>query len=265
MNQIQKELAGKSGGSPVFIFGNGPSLQLFDLSKTKNSVTIASNAFIKNSAAISACELNFIVASDAAVYFGPSTLAKLFLNDLSERLSSNNHLFFVYPLNFHQILHFNIPASLHSQLIPVPRYNNKSLTALRDHFELTDIGNTLNTILLPLSLLFSKTIILVGFDGIGSPAVKGSVTANYQWSYSDAFSYGTYSKSTRLFEPGFTNEHKKMIDNGTYTDIYFGNDFENNLAHLEDQGYQIFSVNRSTVPSIEKRFNPILAENYLAH
>lgn len=234
----------------VYLLGTGPSISNYDFETFNDGIVIACNSIIKNRDEVNKINNLIVVATDAVLYFGVTKITELFFYDLNKTLSKGKFVYFCYPANFHTVVLRYIENKHLDKLIPIPRKNDRSILILKKKFELCDIGNTLNTIMLPIGCSLSKNIYLCGFDGQNS---SNDNSDKIVWEHSHKFNYDGYLEDVSIYDKPFIDFHKSKTKLNKYTDTYHGEELDEQLKEAEKIGYYFCMMHPSNTPVLNKR------------
>jgi len=136
-----------------FLLGTGPSLNnAQDLIKTEG-IIVACNTIVKDVELCVNLKINIIVAGDALYHFGENRFAAAFRRDLKKLLDKLPSLIFIYPSNFHPFVRREF-SEYRNRLVPIPiSKKNTDFNSLIELFELPNLGNVLNLLLLPVGVM----------------------------------------------------------------------------------------------------------------
>ncbi|HUR12385.1 MAG TPA: hypothetical protein VM012_13500 [Flavitalea sp.] len=230
--------------------GTGPSLAKARKLIGIDLYRIACNTIVKDHVLWTQLKPHFLVAGDGIYHFGHNQYAVSFRKDLKECLRLHPTLF-LYPELFHPFVKREFGKEFSHLLVPVPTGTSEKINnQLFRHFELPQLGNILNLLLLPLATSLVKTIYLLGFDG-RSPDDK------LFWSNSNDHSYGEHIPDIREKHPRFFEFYIDKKDPFKYVKTHHGDALENNLQELENDGYTFIHLSPSYTPSFQKRFRTI--------
>lgn len=235
----------------ILVLGTGPSISSIDFAKYNDFLSIVCNTFVINKDAFKQLKPDFLVATDAAVYLGNSLTSKLFYFELNLRLKEIDFLF-VYPASLHLVVMKNVDKEFHKNLIPISNSLNESFLTIVNEFKISSLGNTFNSIMMPLACYISKEIYLAGFDGV---AKKNTFKENSAiWKHNQNFSFGNLLSDLNKTEVSFQNFHKYLNDNDLYEKEYFGEKLEKQIVEIEQFGYRVINLTDSNHFSLKKRY-----------
>jgi hypothetical protein len=230
----------------VYLFGTGTSLEKAMNIDFRDGCRVVCNTIVKDKDLWHHLEPHIIVAGDAIYHFGPDDYAKAFRHDLRERLSESETCF-VYPELFDSLVAREF-ADFDDRLIPVPFGTHKGICCnLIERFELPDLGNILNVLLLPLGCTLSANIYLWGFDG-RAPDDK------FFWSNSDKHFYQEHFQALIDAHPAFFEHHVPKDDPSQYVRSVFGDYLNQQLSIAEQNGMKFEMMHSSWTPTLNKRF-----------
>jgi glycosyltransferase involved in cell wall biosynthesis len=237
----------------AYIFGTGPSIVKASFNDFQDGFKIVCNSFAKNKEAWAALQPDVIVATDAVFYFGSNIMSLTFLHDVGERLAESDS-FFLYPQDFHPVVSKLIPKQYEKRLIAIPRRKTRDMLVMKRQFELSDIGNTLNTMMLPIACTFSKNVFLWGFDGQNPENVKNE--NGLIWSHANDFSYDDFMDLIKLTDKAFIDFHIEKSVSNDYVKEYHGDELDQQLSKAEAEGYSFVMMHDTFTQSLKTRFVP---------
>jgi hypothetical protein len=234
----------------VYVFGTGPSLSKLDnFRQFQDGYKIVCNSFVKNKNAWNQLNPDFICAADGCHHFSDGLVARLFLQDLKQRLQETQ-TYFIYPLLFHKVVTRVMDKSLHHRLIAVPYILTSDLLIFKNSFGLVGRGgNSLNDMMLPLAISLSKNVYLWGYDG-ASPK-PASFQNNTIWANAEKYSYKNYEEELAMSNKGYLVYHKKISDGSYFDDLQKRLDIQ--LSEAEMKGHKFYMLHDCYYESLQKR------------
>jgi len=215
--------------SKAYILGTGPSLEKADTIDWSDGIRIVSNTIVKDASLWRHIQPHFIVAGDAIYHFGISDFAISFRKDLQKRLSETTDTLFVFPEIHYKFLLKEF-SDFHDRLIPIPMGSVKTVfNVIETKFELPEMGNVLNLLLLPLACYFSNNVFLWGFDG-------RSPDAKLFWANSDKQFYTDLVPQLKTLHPAFFEFLVPANNPAQYVNNVHGDVLEMMLKEAEDNG-----------------------------
>jgi hypothetical protein len=230
----------------VYILGTGPSLDKAIDRDWSDGIRIVSNTIVKDKELWAHINPHFIVAGDAIYHFGLSQFATSFREDLKQRLSESK-TYFVFPEHFYPFLSEHLKDFI-DRLIPIPmRTGQSAFNIIKSKFEIPEIGNVLNNLLLPLGCYVSDNIFLWGFDG-RAPDDK------LFWKNSDKHFYPELVQELQQLHPAFFDAMVPKNNPSLYVQSVHGDLLDQLLVEGEENGKTFTMMHSSYTPTLMKRF-----------
>lgn len=241
-----KNLKGK-----ILVLGTGPTISNIDFTNYNGFLSIVCNGFVINNEAFKQLKPDFLVATDAAVYLGNSLTSKLFYFELNLRFKEFDFLF-VYPASLHSVVMKNVEKEFYENLVPLASSSNESFLTMVKDFKISSLGNTFNSIMMPLACYITKEIYLAGFDGV--PKKYAFEENSSIWKHGQNFGFEKTLSDLNKTEYSFQRFHKHLTDNELYEKVYFGEKLEKQIVEIEQCGYRLSSLTVSNHFSLRKRY-----------
>lgn len=235
-----------------YLFGTGPSLEKAVDRDWSDGIRIVCNTIVRDAALWRHISPHMVVAGDGIYHFGFTDFAKAFRRDLRARLEESPAVPFMYPAQFDHVVRREL-AGLEDQLMPI------SISAAVDmnsgvatSFELPQMGNVLNLLLLPVGCALSKRVGLWGFDG-RAPSDK------LFWSNSAQQSYPELMGTLQLAHPSFFDHHVPKNDPEKYLRAVHGDVLEHALGTAESKGWRFEMLHPTWTATLQRRAAPGVA------
>lgn len=248
-----KERITDSGFERCYIFGTGPSLGKALNRDWSDGIRIVCNTIVRDVILWRHISPHMVVAGDGIYHFGFTDFAKAFRRDLRARLEESPEVPFIYPAQFDHIIRREL-TGLEDQLIPIGVSLHADMhSSVVSRFELPQMGNVLNLLLLPVGCALSKRVGLWGFDG-RAPADK------LFWSNSAQQSYTELLNSLQTAHPAFFDHHVPKDDPEKYLRAVHGDVLEHALSNAESQGWTFEMLHPSWTETLARRAAPGVAK-----
>lgn len=242
-----------TGLGKCYLFGTGPSLGRAIERDWSDGVRVVCNTIVRDAALWQHIAPHLLVAGDGIYHFGFTDFAKAFRRDLRVRLAASPNVPFMYPAQFDIIIRREL-AGLESQLIPISMGPATSLhTSIGSGFELPNLGNVLNLLLLPVGCALSKHVGLWGFDGRAPADVLF-------WSNSPKQSYTELLGTLQLAHPAFFDSHVPKHDPEKYLRSVHGDVLEHALQAAEQAGWHFEMLHPTWTATLARRLAPGVAK-----
>lgn len=236
----------RSNFQRCYIFGTGPSLERAMSMDWSDGYRIVCNTIVRDEQLWNHINPHFMVAADAIYHFGFTPFARQFRADLRARLTQTNTCF-VYPEAFHGIVMAEF-AAFSERLIPIPQGLRDGIhQSLEEKFDLPNLGNVLNLVLLPLACTLSRNVFLWGFDG-RAPGDK------LFWSNSTKHSYPELMPTLIDAHPAFFEHYVPKADPNRYVKSVHGEELDEALAKAESAGWRFVMMHKTWTVTLQKRF-----------
>ena len=231
----------------VYLFGTGPSLDRARDRDFSDGSVIVCNTIVRDAALWHHLNPDFFAAGDAIYHFGHTAHARTFRKDLRKRLlESDGRAFFVYPEPYDAVVQREFPE-FQKILIPVPFGSHRKIHVdLRQDFQLPNLGNVLNILLLPLACSLSKSVWLWGFDG-RAPNDK------LFWANSNKHSYPELLPELQQEHPAFFRMFVPKDKENSYVTAVHGDELDRRLIEAERDGYEFVMMHASWTHTLNKR------------
>jgi hypothetical protein len=235
--------ANGEGNGVVYIFGTGPSLDSSMHHDFSDGIRIICNTAVKNEALLAHIRPQIIVAGDALYHFGDSRHATAFRNDLYRAMAQHRSLF-VCPSEFFPLLIAECPPELHSLIVPIPQGKGESfLPTLWSRYQLPNLGNVLNRLLIPTAIALGKDIRLLGFDG-RKPSDIGF------WENSHLNSYPELLEILKADNPAFFDGLVPSDQPNSYVNETLGQSLSENIKRCVRYGWRFGLIAPSALPGL---------------
>lgn len=234
----------------AYVFGTGPSLAKAIDKNWSDGIRIVCNTIVRDQKLWHHIDPHVIVAGDGLYHFGVTDFARSFRKDLALRLSESPHTIFIYPGMFDVLVHREF-SHCRDRLVPVPTGQSIALhKTLAADFELPNLGNVLNLLLLPVACSVRKDIGLWGFDG-RAPADK------LFWSNSGKHSYPELMDTLRTASPAFYDVMVPKDDPEKYVRSVHGDVLAHALKVAEADGYRFEMLHDTWTSALQKYYKGI--------
>lgn len=233
------------GMERAYIFGTGPSLARALERDWTDGYRIVCNTIVRDAELWHHIDPHAIVAGDGLYHFGLTPFALAFRRDLAARLRESPATVFIYPAMFDVLVRREFDE-FQDRLVPIAGGKSTSLheTVLRD-FELPELGNVLNLLLLPIACSLSKRVGLWGFDG-------RAPTVQLFWANSDKHSYPELMNTLRDASPAFFSELVPKDDPEKYLRSVHGDVLTHCLAAAEKDGFTFEMLHKTWTPALAR-------------
>ena len=239
--------------SRCYVFGTGPSLGQAATRDWSDGIRVVCNTIVRDASLWRHISPHLLVAGDGIYHFGFTDFAKAFRRDLRARLEESPEVPFMYPANFDLVVRRDL-VGLERQLIPIPISPLANVhTGVMSRFELPELGNVLNLLLLPVGCALSKSIGLWGFDG-RAPADK------LFWSNSAKQSYTELLGTLQAAHPAFFDHHVPKHDPEKYLRLVHGDVLEYALSQAEQAGWHFEMLHPTWTETLARRTAPGVAK-----
>jgi hypothetical protein len=247
----------KSNGTPVYVFGTGPSLARALEFYRGDGDCIVCNTIVRDKLLFKKLNPKFVVAGDALYHFSYTEFAKVFRNDLKLRLRDSD-AYFVYPSIFDVLVQREF-CDVRERLIPIPVGTHKDIHVnLVETFTLPNLGNVLPLLQLPLASTMSNSILLCGYDG-RSPYDSASSF----WGNSNMHSYPELMHTLKSAFPFFFDFYVPNNNSKNYISSVHGDVLEERLTVGETRGFTFEMLHPSWTSTFAKRYRGAMSpEDY---
>jgi hypothetical protein len=229
----------------AYIFGTGPSLARAIERDWSDGIRIVCNTIVRDADLWHHIAPHAIVAGDALYHFGLTEFAKTFRRDLRLRLAESPDTIFIYPAMFDTLVRREFGAFL-NRLVPIPSGKSTLIhKSLAQDFQLPDLGNVLNLLLLPVACSLRRNIGLWGFDG-RAPA------DTFFWSNSGKHSYPELIEGLRTASPAFFDEMVPKDDPEKYIRSVHGDVLAHGLKMAQADGYTFEMLHKTWTPALAR-------------
>lgn len=244
-----KDRLAATGLGKCYLFGTGPSLGRAIERDWSDGMRVVCNTIVRDAALWQHISPHLLVAGDGIYHFGFTDFAKAFRRDLRARLEASPSVPFMYPVQFDIIVRRDL-AGLESQLIPISMGLETSVhTSIGSEFELPNLGNVLNLLLLPVGCALSKNVGLWGFDGRAPADVLF-------WSNSPKQSYSELLGTLQCAHPAFFDNHVPKHDPEKYLRSVHGDVLEHALQAAEQAGWRFEMLHPTWTETLARRLAP---------
>lgn len=233
----------------AFVLGSGPSIQeIFKLDLTPDDLVIACNSLVKNHKLLAYTRPAILTFADPVFHFGRSAYAHRFREYLTTADENMNFICIVPPE------HGLLLALHHPNLIPrllVMPFGREFNLPTPSQRSVLRTANIMTLYMLPVASAMAQEVYIVGADG----RVESD---NYFWKHDQESQFGDLMKTAFDAHPSFFRDRD-------YT-AYFRkhcNTMEAMLTEGERRGIRYYSVSRSTIPALRRRFwanRPLIAD-----
>ncbi len=229
----------------AYVFGTGPSLARALDRDWSDGYRIVCNTIVRDAELWHHIDPHAIVAGDGLYHFGLTAFAKAFRRDLALRLRESPKTIFIYPSMFDAVVRREL-AEFQDRLVPISGGSSTALheTVARD-FELPELGNVLNLLLLPIACNLSKRVGMWGFDG-------RAPSDQLFWSNSGKHSYPELMATLRETSPGFFDAMVPKDDPEKYIRSVHGDVLAHCLAAAEKDGFTFEMLHKTWTPALAK-------------
>lgn len=238
--------SGLSGGlQRSYVFGTGPSLARALERDWSDGIRIVCNTIVRDAELWHHIAPHAIVAGDGLYHFGLTEFATAFRRDLALRLAESPETIFIYPAMFDALVRREL-GTFSEQLVPIPGGKSTLVhQSLNRDFQLPELGNVLNLLLLPVACSLTKRIGLWGFDG-RAPA------DTFFWANSGKHSYPELMDGLRTASPAFFNEMVPKDDPEKYIREVHGDVLAHGLKMAEADGFTFEMLHKTWTPALAR-------------
>jgi FkbM family methyltransferase len=242
MSNKIKELRGLN--RKALLVGTGPSSSLATELDPRDYVSIVCNTIIRDHVLMERLDPSFVVFSDPAYHFGPSSYASGFRNDLVQAAAKFPNFHVVTIRKHHEFL-LELAPSLEGRVFSVDTSGRESPINTRLDFApvVRGLPNILTLLMLPLGASVGRVVEMVGFDG-RRPEDK------HFWAHNPKVQDVEGLESVRSSHPGF---HRQSYS--TYVSQH-DRQLEEVIRTVEARNIRVVSLAESALKSLETRFQP---------
>lgn len=232
----------------AFCFTTGPSFDSYkSFNFPKNSLNIICNSIVKNKDFLDYIEnIDLICFADPVFHFGTSKYSELFRKDVL-KIIENKEIYIAIPYDSVPLMIYHYPE-LKNKIIGIAGKNTYNFPKNEKLF-VKSTHNILTLFMIPIASTICNTIFIMGADG-RKPDEK------YFWEHSKNVQYTELMETVFLAHPSFFRDR-------IYTDYYEEHceDLENLIKYGETLEKVYFSITKSYMPALEKRFIDINIPN----
>jgi glycosyltransferase involved in cell wall biosynthesis len=223
------------------VFGTGPSIDSAFEYDFSDSLTVVCNSIVQNKELLEHINPAFVTAGDAVSHFGVSSYAAKFRNDMIDKLSSMDLMYFG-TATFGYLLTLHYPH-LKSKIVLIEQHTDGPAYDFVSDFSAPKLDSTMNIHMLPIASTFCDDIFILGCDG----KMPSKDNEDF-WAHSKQTQYHNLVDSGHMCHPVFdihrqANTYDRHLDSVKST-------LENGE---KEYGKRYTSLKKSYIPSFSKR------------
>lgn len=224
----------------AYVFGTGPSADLYSRLDFADGLTIVCNTIVKDRDLMDHVRPEILCFADPIFHFGCSRYAARFRDEV--RIATDRHDFTICIPRKYFSLFIDLLPELESRTIGIPVRKDRSINLdLSETFELRSVDNVLTFLLLPIASTLAREIHVIGCDG------RPLEEDQYFWNHNPKTQFGDLMDNIQSVHPGFFD-----LD---YNDYYLRHcrNTERWMRAGERNGRRYFSMVDSLVPALRRR------------
>ncbi|MDH5719781.1 MAG: hypothetical protein OEZ13_04075 [Spirochaetia bacterium] len=225
--------------SEIFVYGTGPSFEMYKYFNHSNALSIICNTTILDLEFMNYVNPKILVFADPIFHFGVSRYAGKFREKLKSTMELFSDLSVIIPFKYYPMAKAYFDHADRIIGIPFEKKEKFNLN-LKTEFQVKTTANILTLLQFPLASTFSSNINLIGFDGRPKEENK------YFWQHNRKVQLNEEMDNIKFVHPGFFE-----INYDTYYDEHLEN-LDNMLNQASKSGIQVSLLTPSHMPVLSK-------------